>query len=90
MVTNEKMLRKQAENKHKCDRIMQEPCGEKDYMLNENITEVRKYFKTKTRMLPFAANYPGDKRFARTSWLCACGSREEEQHIMEERCPPLL
>ena len=44
MVKNEKMHRKQAENKNKCDRIMQEPCGKKGYMLNENITEVRKYF----------------------------------------------
>merc|ERR1719319_1721343 len=60
---------------------MKDPCGKKSYMMSENITEVRKYFKTRTRMLPFAANYPGDRRFARTSWLCGCGSREDEELV---------
>ena len=87
MSKNENILRKLAENKNKCERIMKDPCGKKSYMMSENITEVRKYFKTRTRMLPFAANYPGDRRFARTSWLCGCGSREEEEHIMGGRCP---
>ena len=31
--------------------------------------------------LPFAGNYPGDRRFASTGWLCRCGSREQEEHI---------
>merc|ERR1719319_152884 len=56
-------------------------------MSNKNINEVRKCFKARTRMLPFAANFPGDRRFARTGWLCGCGEREEEQHIIEGRCP---
>ena len=56
-------------------------------MSDENINEVRKNFKTRTGMLPFAANYPGDRRFARTQWLCGCGQREEEEHIIEGRCP---
>ena len=87
LAKNEKILQKLAENKSKCDRIMKEPCGKKSYMSTEKISDVRKYFKTRTRMLPFAANYPGDQRFARTSWLCGCGMREEEEHIMGGRCP---
>ena len=84
---NQQILRKQAENKKKCSKVFKEVCGFKSYMSDENINEVRKYFKTRTGMLPFAANYPGDRRFARTQWLCGCGQREEEEHIIEGRCP---
>ena len=75
------MLREMAENKTKCQLILKELCGKKLYIEKENIGEVRKYFKARTNMLPFAGNYPGDRRFASTCWLCMCGSREQKEHI---------
>ena len=83
----ENLKKKIAENKKKCLKVFKEVCGLQSYMSHENISEVRKFFKTRTGMLPFAANYPGDLRFARTRWLCGCGEREEEEHILEGRCP---
>ena len=48
---------------------------------------VRQQFRTRFGLLPFAGNYSKDKRFAKTSWLCACGEeREEEQHLLSGHC----
>ena len=84
---NEKILMKSAENRNKCVQILKEPCGKKKYMEEMKIDDVRKYFKAKTMMLPFAGNYSADRRYARSGWLCLCGEREEEEHIRAGRCP---
>ena len=48
---------------------------------------VRQQFRTRFGLLPFAGNYSKDKRFAKTSWLCACGEeREEEQDLLSGNC----
>ena len=50
------------------------------------IGEVRKYYKTRVGLLPFANNYKNDKRFARTQWMCRCAEEKEDQsHI--RTCP---
>ena len=33
-------------------------------------------------MLPLGGNYSRDNRFRRTGWLCLCGEREEQEHIV--------
>ena len=67
--------------------ILKEVCGKKKYMGNMKIQEVRKCFKARTMMLPFAGNYAADRRYAKSGWLCRCGVREEEEHIRAGRCP---
>ena len=33
-------------------------------------------------MLPLAGNYSRDNRFRSTGWLCRCGAREQQEHII--------
>ena len=76
------MLREQAKEKTKCERIMKDKYGKKEYIAQMKIGEVRKYFKTRVGLLPFANNYKNDKRFARTKWMCRCDEEKEDlSHI---------
>ena len=85
---DEEKLRKEAEEKEKCRRIMKDKYGKKEYFKNKNIKEVRNMFKTRVSMLPFAGNYTRDKRFLKTLWMCRCNEKkEEETHILEGKCP---
>ena len=81
-VKDEANLREQAKEKTKCERIMKDKYGKKEYITQMKIGEVRKYFKTRVGLLPFANNYKNDKRFARTKWMCRCDEEKEDQsHI---------
>ena len=85
---DEKLLRSQAEGKEKCQRIMRDNYGKKEYLLTKNIHQVRQQFRTRTGLQPFAGNYSHDKRFASTGHLCRCGvTREDESHLMSGNCP---
>jgi hypothetical protein len=85
---DEEILRGQAENKSKCERILQDKYGKKYYTTKEKIGDVRKWFRTRVRLLPFAGNYPGDRQYARTEWMCRCeGEREVESHLVSGDCP---
>ena len=56
--------------------------GEKDYISKLTIGEVRKFYKTRVGLLPFASNFKNDKRCARTNWMCRCEAEKENQsHI---------
>ena len=33
-------------------------------------------------MLPIAGNFSRDNRFRSTGWLCRCGAREQQEHII--------
>ena len=44
-VQNEQKLRKEAENKENCDKIMSEEFKKKEYLTMKNISEVRSYFR---------------------------------------------
>ena len=84
---NEERLRKQAEGKTKCERIMTESYEKKAYISDNVMFNVRQTYKTRYAMLPFAGNYGKDKRYARSDWLCRCGeSREEESHLLSGKC----
>ena len=48
--------------------------------------QVRMYFSTRTDMLAIAGNFSKDRRFQRTDWLCRCGHREEQEHLLRH-CP---
>ena len=48
---------------------------------------VRKHYRSRFGLQPFAGNYSKDKRFAKSSWLCLCKEeREEEIHILSGNC----
>ena len=85
---NEERLRKEAENKVKCQRIMKEPYGRKKYIDGKIIQNVREQFRTRVGLQAFAGNYSHDKRFSKTQWKCRCeNSIESEAHLMEGQCP---
>ena len=69
------------EGKQKCERILSDEYGQKEYFSSKNPTEVRNYFSTRVSMLALAGNFSQDKRFIRTGWLCRCGAREKQEHI---------
>ena len=84
---DEEFLRKEAEGKQKCKKIMKEKYGKKEYISKKKVAEVRNIFKARVGMTEFADNFGKDKRFIRTNWLCRCGGkRESEDHITNE-CP---
>ena len=84
-IMNEKLLTAQA--KGKCERLGHEKYGKKDYLQLKNMYNVRRQYRTRFGLEPFAGNYSKDKRFAKTSWLCLCKEeREEEIHILSGKC----
>ena len=69
------------------ERKNEESYGKKAYISGSFIHEVRKMYKTRFGMHPFAGNFSHDRRFSRTEWLCRCGhSKEEESHILLGNC----
>ena len=84
---DEIVLRKMAENKTKCTKIMSEPYGKKSYMSENRLHIVRQMFCTRVQMQPFAANYRHDARFLKTNFLCKCSKSEEsESHLTSGNC----
>ena len=79
-----KMLKEQMKEKTKCSKILSEGYGRKLYSSSSTPSEVREYFSTRVNMLPIAGNFSKDNRFKRTGWLCLCGEREEQEHIMKQ------
>ena len=84
---NKRRLLQQADNKTKCDRIKEEIYGKKAYLKEKNIQNTRFQYKARFKMLPFAGNYGGDRRFLKSEWLCKCGlSNESESHLLSGEC----
>jgi hypothetical protein len=87
-VKDEQWLREQANNKTKCDHIMKDGYGKKDYMSKEKIGDTRQWYRTRVGLLPFAGNYSKNMKFANTEWMCRCReAKEEEKHITSGKCP---
>ena len=85
---NEERMRAQAAGKPKCDRIMSEAYGKKEYISRKLIHEVRQIYRTRVKLQPFAGNYSRDKKFEKTQFLCRClNSREDESHLLSGICP---
>ena len=64
---NEEWLRKEAKGKRKCEKIMRETFGKKNYITKNKVGEVRNIFKARVGMSEFADNFSKDKRFMRTN-----------------------
>ena len=85
---DEMCLRKLAEGKSKCDKIMEEEYGKKPYLSLQVLSKVRQVFYTRVRMQPFAGNFPSDKRFSKSNHLCLCAvEKEDETHLLAGNCP---
>ena len=69
-IKDEEYLRKEAESKRKCEKIMMENYGKKEYIGKRKVGEVRNIFKARVGMTEFADNFGKDKRFLRTKWMC--------------------
>ena len=70
------------EGKRKCEKILSEGYGRKDYFTKAKPEQVRQFFATRTDMLAIAGNFSVDRRrFQRTDWLCRCGKRQEQEHL---------
>ena len=83
---NEKILREEMRGKRKCVKILADGYGRKEYFSKAKPEQVRQYYATRTDMLAIAGNFSKDKRFKRTNWLCRCGQREEQEHVLRH-CP---
>jgi hypothetical protein len=57
---NEEKLR--LLGKGKCERILHEDYGKKEYLLSKNIFNVREHYRTRYGLLPFAVNYYNNKK----------------------------
>ena len=79
---NEKRLCEDMAGKRKCDKILAEGYGRKEYFSIAKPEQVRQYYATRTNMLAIAGNFSKDRRFKRTNWLCRCGQREEQEHLL--------
>ena len=85
---DEEILREQAGGKRKCEFILKEKYGKKEYISQKKIEDVRNCYKSRVGMQAFAGNFPSDRRFAKTNWLCRCQQeREHETHIKDGKCP---
>ena len=67
--------------------MTKEKYGKKDYINQKLIGDVRKWYKSRFGLLPFAGNFSHDNKFARSDWMCRCGEKEKESHITSSSCP---
>ena len=65
-----------------------EAYGQKDYIVNKYISDVRKIYRTRYGQRDFAGNFSHNNKYRKNNWMCKCGlSREKEIHITSEKCP---
>ena len=84
---NEERIKSESEGKSKCDRILTEKYGRKNYVNYEQIHRVRETYKARFSLLSFAGNYKNDKRFSGNRGLCKCKRAiEEEPHLLSGNC----
>ena len=85
---NEHILRNLSEGKEKCARMANEAYGQKDYIGNKCISDVRNIYRTRYGQRDFAGNFSHNNKYRKNNWMCKCGlSREKEIHITSEQCP---
>ena len=84
---NEERIKSESEGKSKCDRILTEKYGRKNYVNYEQIHRVRETYKTRFSLLSFVGNYKNDKRFSGNRGLCKCKRAiEKEPHLLSGNC----
>ena len=62
---------------------------QKEICESENHTKCQTY--SRFRLQPFPGNYSHDQRFAKTEFMCRCGTdKETESHLVSGHCPAYL
>ena len=72
---NEERLLEEMRGNTKCEKILSDGYGRKQYFEKKLPEQVCQYFATRMSMLAIAGNFSHGRRFARTDWLCRCGQR---------------
>ena len=71
----------------KCERILAEEYGRKDYVDSELVSHVRDTYRAWFGLMPFAGNFKKDKRFSGSGGICRCKRNEEsEPHLLSGEC----
>ena len=84
---DEDTQRKEAKEKIKCERILEDCYGQKEYIRCKSLYEARKMYKTRVGLRPFAGNYSHSNRF-KTNLMCKCALKKEtESHLLYRKCP---
>ena len=84
---NKEKIKSESEGKIKCERILTEKYGRKNYVNYEQIHQVRETYKARFGLLSFAGNYKNDKRFSGNGGLCKCNRAiEDEPHLLSGTC----
>ena len=59
----------------------------KEYISKKNLFVVRRQYKSRFGLQPFAGNYQHDARFVKSNWLCHCEElRENESRPRSKLC----
>ena len=81
-------MREMGEGKEKCIRMTNEVYGQKEYIVNKHISEVRNIYRTRFGQRLFAGNFSHDNNYSKTNWMCKCGiTKEKEKHLTSYNCP---
>ena len=80
-------LRKMAEGKTKCEKIMADKYCKKYYLSINVLKKVRQHSMSRVKMQHFAGNFPKDRRFENTNWRCRCQKEiKSENHLISGQC----
>ena len=86
-IKNQERIKYESLGKVKCERILAEEYGRKEYVDSELVSHVRDTYKARFGLLPFAGNFKNDKRFSGSSALCCCKRNfEDEPHLLSGKC----
>ena len=84
---NEERIKYESEGKVKCERILAEEYGRKDYVDSELVSHVRDTYRARFGLMPFAGNFKKDKRFSGSGDICRCKRNEEsEPYLLLGEC----
>ena len=84
---NKERIKYESLGKVKCERILAEEYGRKEYVDSELVSHVRDTYRARFGLLPFAGNFKNDKRFSGNGGLCRCSRNlEDEPHLLSGNC----
>ena len=75
----EEWSREKMEGLKKCEKIMHDPFGRKNYLENKSIPDSRMIFRIRTNMVELKANQKSNKKYKEEGWECDfCDEKSEE------------
>ena len=77
---NEQILRNLSEGKDKCVRMANGAYGQKDYIVNKYISDVRNMYRTRYGHRDFAGYFSHNNKYRESNWMCKCGLSREKRN----------